>query len=118
MANILIVEPDTSFYQDFEQALQNHHLTRVTDSAGAIRHLAYHVPHLTILTLDLPGATSLVVLSFIRRLTKLKRTAFLLTTRDQTLVSDHDTTCLLKPVHPEILDATVNELLNPAPVHR
>ncbi|MBK8434289.1 MAG: response regulator [Chloroflexi bacterium] len=114
---ILIVEDDTHLAHIFTLTLRSIGLEtkNITDGRLALEYLADHTPDLVLLDLNLPNASGLDILHYIRHIRQLDGLPVILATADdrmgETLRPEVDL-LLLKPVSPEQLRLLVGRLLS------
>src|SRR4051812_16388824 len=76
MAKILVVEDEPELCEIYTDILENDGHTVITakSSATAIQELGKFAPEVVFLDIQLPGGSGLMVLSYIRRLPRLRNT--------------------------------------------
>lgn len=113
---VLIVEDDAHLANIFALTLRSIGLEtkNIADGRLALDYLADHTPDLVLLDLNLPHASGLDILHYIRNTRQLDDLPVILATADdrmgETLRSEVDL-LLLKPVSPEQLRTLVRRLL-------
>jgi CheY-like chemotaxis protein len=119
MPSILIVEDDVDLRDTYIDALESagHDVRAIGSSSEAIRCLvrARMVPDVAILDMQLPGASGIVVLGFIRRLPRLSHTKVVIVSgypemANRAIAQWGADLFLRKPVSLEELRTTVHDL--------
>jgi CheY-like chemotaxis protein len=76
MAKVMIVEDEIDLCETYTDILEidGHAVASAESSAAAIKQITKFAPDVVLLDLQLPGGSGLLVLSFIRRLSRLRNT--------------------------------------------
>ena len=112
---ILIVEDDKHLANIFTFTLRPiGAVTTLDDGQSALDYLAIHIPHLVVLDLNLPNASGLDILTYIRQTERLTHIPVILATADDRMgeaLRPEVDLLLLKPISPEQLRSLAQRLL-------
>jgi CheY-like chemotaxis protein len=117
MAKIMIVEDEFDLCETYSDVLEidGHSVIIAESSADAIQKITKFMPDVVLLDLQLPGGSGLLVLSFIRRLSKLRNTKVIIVSghadrANQALKEWGADLFLSKPISPAMLRTTLGNL--------
>jgi two-component system response regulator MtrA len=100
--HVIIIEDDPQLNQIFTLALNESFETEsIADGAQALERLSEVVPKLIVLDINLPGASGVQILNFVRTDSRFKSTRVILATADSRqadLLHDKADIILLKPI--------------------
>jgi CheY-like chemotaxis protein len=117
MAKIMIVEDERDLRETYSDILEGegHTVVGTGSSADAIQQLGRFIPDVVLLDLQMPGGSGLLVLSFIRRLPRLRTTKVIIVSgheemKDQAIKEWGADLFLSKPISAATLKSTVSNL--------